>query len=275
MNTASFAPAKGEAGPRPAAGRARLFLHLIMPLGLLMLWQVASLNWPANPKYATLQGVVAAFGTLWAKGTMQMGIRMSLMHIVGGFSIAVALGSVLGLLMGYLPGMNRWLGPLVHSLRPIAPYAWIPLVILWIGIGDSSVIAIVAYAGFFPMVMNAMTGARKIDRSLIDAARVLGARPLTLFARVFLPAALPSLLVGARLAMGASWTSVVAAELTSGARGGPDATSGLGQMMFTFYAYSLNLNNIVACIIVVGALALLFDRALGAIYRQVTPWARK
>jgi len=252
----------------------RPFVRMVLPLSLLVLWHLLSLGWPRSPQFATPLGVVRAFFELWAKGHLQAGALISIERILAAFTLAAILGGSLGLLMGYWPALDNWLGPLVHTLRPIAPYAWIPLVILWLGIGDAAVISIVAYAAFFPMTVNAITGARNIDRNLIDTARVLGASPLTLFSRVFFPAALPSLLVGARLAMGSAWIAVVAAELASGSRATQSAMGGLGQMMYIFYAYSINLNYIVACIITVGVLALLSDRLLHALYRQLTPWAR-
>jgi len=270
----------GTAAQRAVAVRpfdltgVRVVVRVVLPLSLLLLWHGLSLGWPKSPQYATPGGVVRAFIELWAKGSLQTGALISIERILTAFALAAVLGGSVGLLMGYWPGLDGWLGPLVHTLRPIAPYAWIPLVILWLGIGDAAVISIVAYAAFFPMTVNAITGARSIDRNLIDAARVLGASPLTLFGRVFFPAALPSLLVGARLAMGSAWTAIVAAELAAGSRATHTTMGGLGQMMYIFYTYSVNLNYIVACIITVGVLALLSDSLLGALYRRLTPWAR-
>ncbi len=253
----------------------RLLVRAAVPLGLILLWHGLSLGWPRSPQFATPTGVLRAFAELWAKGTLQAGALISIERILVAFVLATLLGGTIGLLMGYFSALDEWLGPLVHTLRSIAPYAWIPLVILWLGIGDAGVISIVAYAAFFPMAVNGITGARSIDRTFIDAAHVLGASRLTLFARVFFPAALPSLLVGARLAMGSAWIAIIAAELASGSRATQTAMGGLGQMMYIFYAYSINLNYIVACIITVGVLALLSDWVLGAMYRRLTPWARK
>jgi len=252
----------------------RLAVRAVLPVSLVLLWHVLSLGWPHTPQYATPVGVLRAFTELWAKGSLQAGALISIQRILTAFVLAILLGGSVGLLMGYWSVLDGWLGPLVHTLRPIAPYAWIPLVILWLGIGDAAVISIVAYAAFFPMTVNAIAGARNIDRNLIDAARVLGAPGLTLLARVFFPAALPSLLVGARLAMGSAWIAIVAAELAAGSRATQTATGGLGQLMYIFYTYSVNLNYIVACIITVGVLALLSDCLLGALYRRLTPWAR-
>ena len=252
----------------------RLAVRAVLPVSLVLLWHALSLGWPHSPQYATPVGVLRAFGELWAKGSLQAGALISIERILTAFVLAILLGGCIGLLMGYWPVLDGWLGPLVHTLRPIAPYAWIPLVILWLGIGDAAVISIVAYAAFFPMTVNAIAGARNIDRNLIDAARVLGAPGLTLLGRVFFPAALPSLLVGARLAMGSAWIAIVAAELAAGSRATHTAMGGLGQLMYIFYTYSVNLNYIVACIITVGVLALASDSLLGALYRRLTPWAR-
>jgi ABC-type nitrate/sulfonate/bicarbonate transport system permease component len=249
-------------------------LRALLPVALVVVWQLLSLTWPDSPRYATPAGVVEAFGELWVEGDFQVGTLVSLKHVMISFLLAAFFGGSLGLIMGYWPRMNEWVGPFVHSLRPIAPYAWIPLAILWFGIGDTTAFFIITYAAFFPMLVNAIAGARNIDRNLVNAARCLGASPGTLFTRVIFPATLPYLLVGARLAMGSAWIAVVAAELATGARGGQSATGGLGQMMFVFYAYYTNLNYIVVCIIGVGVFALLSDRLLHWLYRQLTPWAQ-
>ena len=254
-----------------------IFLFLIRvlaPLALILVWYLISLSLPNSPRYATPTGVIAAFKDLWASGDFQTGSLVSIKHVFFSFVFATIAGGILGLVMGYSNTVNQWLGPFVHSLRPIAPYAWIPLAILWFGIGDTTAFVIVAYAAFFPMLINAITGARNLDRNLINAARCLGASPLTIFRRVIFPATLPYLLVGARLAMGSAWISVVAAELATGARGGQSATGGLGQMMFVFYAYYTNLNYIVVCIIGVGVFSLLSDRLLHWFYKVLTPWSQ-
>lgn len=247
----------------------------IIPACLLALWYIRSLNWPLSPQFATPYGVLQAFYELWAKGDLLKGMIISLQHVLTGFALAVSLGSIIGLLMGYLPGFNEWMAPLIHTLRSVAPYAWLPLAILWFGVGDKTVISIVSYSAFFPMLVNAYTGARKADRKLVDAAHALGANNLTLFVRVLFPAALPSLLVGARLAMGSAWIAVVAAEMASTSQTGGAASGGLGQMMYSFYAYVINLNFIVVCILIVGMLALVSDRLLAVAYRILTPWAQR
>jgi ABC-type nitrate/sulfonate/bicarbonate transport system permease component len=259
---------------RAAQPAGWLALHLLLPVSLLVLWQLLSLSWPHTVRYATPLGVLSALFDLIGKGDLQLAALISLKHVGVAFVLAVLSGGALGLAMGYWPALDRWVGPLVNTLRPIAPYAWIPLAILWLGIGDATAIAIVTYSAFFPMVLNAISGARNVDRNLIAAARALGAGPRTLLVRVLFPATLPSMLVGARLAMGSAWVAVVAAELACGARGGRGATGGLGQMMFMFYAYASNLNQIVVCIIAVGVLALLSDRLIHRLYGSLSPWMR-
>jgi ABC-type nitrate/sulfonate/bicarbonate transport system permease component len=251
-------------------------VRLFLPLAILLGWHLVSLSWPNSPKYATPVKVANSLVKLWTRGELQLGSFVSIKHILVAFIAAGLLGAILGLAMGYLPRVNRWVAPLLHSLRPIAPYAWIPMAILWFGTGDTTSYVIVGYSAFFPMLVNAITGARNIDRRMVDAARALGAKPLTIFARVLFPAALPSLLVGARLSIGAAWIAVVAAELACGTRtttaNYTSAAGGLGQMMYIFYAYSTNLSDIIACIIAVGILSLLSDRLIHILYRWLTPW---
>lgn len=252
-----------------------LGMRLVLPVGLLAVWHLMSLGWPDDPRLATPVGVIEGFKELIAEGDLLIGLYASVRHIFYAFVIAVVLGGGLGLVMGSHPRFDRWLGPLFHTLRPIAPYAWIPMAILWFGIGDMAVISIITYAAFFPILVNALEGARNVDKNLISAAGVLGASRSKIFRSVVLPASVPSLLVGARLGMGAAWIAVVAAELASGAQGGQEATGGLGQLMFVFYASFINLDNIVVCIIAIGAAALLSDHGLQSLYRRFTPWKQE
>ena len=164
---------------------------------------------------------------------------------------------LLGAAMGAFRSVGRNLDPLIESFRPIAPIALLPLAILWFGTGTPAAAFIVAYAAFFPMLINTIHGVRSVDRRLVQAARTLGVSGSTTLRTVLLPGALPSIFVGARLALGVAWTAIIAAELAVGAKAGGGATGGIGQMMFVFYAYSVELNGIVVCMIAVGVVALL------------------
>jgi ABC-type nitrate/sulfonate/bicarbonate transport system permease component len=176
--------------------------------------------------------------------------------------------------MGTFRTVERALDPLVESFRPIAPIALLPLAILWFGTGTPAAVFIVGYAAFFPMIINTVHGVMSVDQQLIRAARTLGVSRLTILLRVVLPGALPYLFVGARLALGVAWTSIIAAELAVGAKAGGGATGGIGQMMFVFYAYSVDLSGIIVCMISVGLIALIMDRGSRRLERWMLPWKR-
>ena len=157
--------------------------------------------------------------------------------------------------------------------RPIAAIAVLPLAILWLGTGTGAAVAIVAYAAFFPLVVNTVAGAKNVSPALVQAAATMGLSRFTTIRTVIVPAALPSIGVGLRIAMGVGWTAIVAAELAVGAKAGGGGSGGIGQMMFVFYAYSIELNRIIVCMIAVGIVALLLNRVLQLMMKKLMPWA--
>jgi ABC-type nitrate/sulfonate/bicarbonate transport system permease component len=264
---------RGKPGPLLREVPAiRSALRVVLPITLLVVWYYLTRDQGDDPRVATPPGVVRAFGELWASGDLLIGTLISFQHVIFSFVLAAVSGTAVGMLMGYFRAVDHWLGPLVHSLRPIAPYAWIPMGILWFGVGDAAAMFVITYAAVFPMIVNVTAGVHSIDRNLIDAARVLGASQWMTLRRVVFPGALPGITVGLRLALGMAWIAVVAAELATGNAGGRSATGGLGQMMFIFYAYEINLNYIVACIIVVALMALASDRIMQRLQRRLAPW---
>ncbi len=150
--------------------------------------------------------------------------------------------------------------------------AILPIAILWFGTGTPAALAIVGYAAFFPLLLNTVHGVSQVDRKLLQAARTMGVSRPRIILKVVLPAALPSVLLGARLAMGVAWTAIIAAELAVGAKSGGGSSGGIGAMMFVFYAYSIDLNGIVVCMIAVGLVALLIDRLFRIVERHLIPW---
>jgi ABC-type nitrate/sulfonate/bicarbonate transport system permease component len=174
--------------------------------------------------------------------------------------------------MGANRTVRNTLEPIVESFRPVAPMAVLPIAILWFGTGTPAALSIVAYAAFFPLLLNTVHGVSRVDRKLIQAARTMGVSRGRILSKVIFPAALPSVLLGSRLAMGVAWTAIIAAELAVGAKSGEGSSGGIGSMMFIFYAYSIDLNGIVVCMIVIGAVALLIDRLFRAAEHHLVPW---
>jgi len=125
----------------------------------------------------------------------------------------------LGLLIGRIGAVREYVDPIIRSLYPIPGIAWIPLAILWFGLGNTAVIFVVFIAEFFPLYFNTEAGARNINPILVDAARCFGASRLTLFRRVILPASIPYIITGMRIALGGAWRMIVAGEMLASQTG--------------------------------------------------------
>lgn len=248
-------------------------LHLTaLPVLLVILWQLWAVLLATDARAPVPTRVAATFVDLVANGGLIAAVLQSLVRVVSGFAVALVAGTTLGILMGTFAPVRDMLDPIVESFRPLAPMAILPIVLLWFGTGTLSATAIVTYAAFFPLLINTVHGVSRVDRKLVLAASTMGVpRPLIL-AKVVLPAAMPSIMLGARLAMGIAWTAIIAAELGVGAKSGGGASGGIGQMMFLFYSYSIDLNAIVVCMIVVGIVALAIDRLFRFAERRLMPW---
>jgi len=243
-----------------------------LPLILLAAWQAWGVA-TRNPRTPTPTRVVEAALGMIASGDLPYAIAQSLGRVFSGFAVAALVAIPLGLAMGSSRAIERNVDPLVESFRPIAAIAILPLAILWFGTGTSAAVLIVAYAAFFPIVVNTVAGAKRINPTLLRAAATMGLGRLATIRTVVVPGALPSIGVGLRIGMGVAWTAIVAAELAVGAKAGGGGSGGIGQMMFVFYAYSIELNRIIVCMIAVGLVALVLDRTIRAVLRLLMPWA--
>lgn len=268
MSTAQLSPVSVLPGTRWQ--RAARFATL--PVAMLVIWQAWASLQPADSPAPTPLRVAQAAVELVLNGGLLSATAQSLGRVVLGFICALALGVTLGLLMGSSRKVRENLDPIIESFRPIAPMALLPVAILWFGTGTPTALAIVSYAAFFPVVVNTVHGVSRVDRKLVLASQTMGVPRLTILARVVLPGAATSILLGARLAMGVAWTAIIAAELAVGAKSGGGSSGGIGQMMFVFYAYNIDLNAIVVCMIVVGVVALLIDRMFRAAEHHLIPW---
>ena len=252
--------------------RTTLWQAVALPLLLLAAWQLWAFTLPPDTRAPYPTKVLTTFFALTASGDLPSALVQSLGRVLAGFSFAVVLGVGLGVLMGSSRKLRDNLDPIIESFRPIAPMAVLPIAILWFGTGTPAALSIVTYAAFFPLLVNTVHGVSRVDRKLLQAAQTMGLPRGRILRHVLLPAALPSVLLGARLAMGVAWTAIIAAELAVGAKSGAGGSGGIGQMMFIYYAYSVDLNAIVVCMIVVGVVALGIDRLFRAGERRLMPW---
>jgi ABC-type nitrate/sulfonate/bicarbonate transport system permease component len=211
-----------------------------------------------------------------ADGTLMKGLSGSLQRVATGFVVAAALGIPVGLVMGLVDPVRRALDPIVDSFRAIAPIAWIPLALLWLGIRGNAALFIVAYAAFFPFVLNTIQAVRLIDRKLIDAGRALGAGRFLILRAIILPGAIPTVFTGARIAMAFAWGSIIAAELAIGIKVNPDgaATIGLGQLMVNTLYVKRDVNGLVLYMAAIGLVSLAIDCGVRKLQNWVTPWQK-
>ncbi|MCO7642841.1 ABC transporter permease [Pseudomonas sp. S 311-6] len=185
-------------------------------------------------------------------------------RVLSGFTIALVLGAPLGILIGRSKWAADMLDPTLQLLRPIPTASWIPFCLIFFGIGTSAAIALVTIGAFFPIVLNATAGARQVSQLHLRSARMLGATRLQIILRVVLPAALPSLLVGARVALGLAWMLVVISEMVA-------VKSGLGYELWDAYYYN-RMDVVVAVMATVGLFGYLSDLLVRAIARRFLFW---
>jgi NitT/TauT family transport system permease protein len=195
-----------------------------------------------------IQGTIelARDGTLWQH------IGASLMRVGAGFGIAVAFALPLGLWMGWVRGAFVTLNPLFQILRPISPIAWIPIAILWFGVGNASPIYLIFIASVFPMIVQTTVGVHTIEKRYLRAAENFGVPRAKLFLQVVIPATLPDIIVGMRIGLGVAWLVVVAAEMIA-------LRSGLGYLIIDSRNAGNRYDLVIAGMIIIGLIGLMLD----------------
>ncbi|MNV55511.1 putative aliphatic sulfonates transport permease protein SsuC [compost metagenome] len=189
---------------------------------------------------------------LFASGTIFRDIGASLGRVLAAWLLAALVAIPLGLLQGTRPRLASVLEPLVELFRPISPLAWIPMAILWFGIGEAGKVFIIFIATFFPILLNTVSGVKAVDPVLVRAGRVLGCNSdARLFWQVILPAAMPTILVGLRISFGIGWAAIIAAELVA-------ANKGLGYLIANGMEI-LRSDQVLAGMVIIALLGILID----------------
>jgi taurine transport system permease protein len=249
---------------------SRLLIGLVTVVTLLALWAVLTMvtdtidtrRFPSPFQFWQSATQIATVG--YADGTLLSHALHSLKLVLMGFAVAVAVGTPLGLLMGWSRRAEALINPVFLLIRPIPPLAWIPLAILWLGLGDTAKIMVIFFAAFVPSVINTFTGVRNIEPHLIEAARMLGTGRWRFTREVLIPASAPMIFTGLRLSLQASWTTLVAAELVG-------ALAGLGRVL------NVAQQDIYPAMVMVGMAAVgvcgwSTTRVLAAIEARAMPW---
>lgn len=261
--------------PSRASARSRrrpmlpLFAGAGVAVGVTLLWQLASTFGWVSPVFLPPPGaVVRALGRLITVGyvdsTLLQHTGASLGRVFAALAFSVVIAVPAGLLIATSPIGRGVLDPIIEFLRPLPPLAYLPLVIIWFGIGETAKVLVILLSMIPAITIATAAGVRGASKSQVNAARAFGATRLQVLWSVLLPSALPSILTGIRIALGAGWTTLVAAELVAAGRG-------LGYMIQSA-AQFLVTDVVIAGILVISAIAFAFEALLRFIERRFVPW---
>ncbi|MDE2571491.1 MAG: ABC transporter permease [bacterium] len=237
----------------PFAATARSLPFLYAAVTIVLIWQFVVILTKPDPSVLPQPITVAwTLGHLLRDGELGLDTAYSLGRVISAWLLSAIVAIPLGLLMGSSRRLERLINPFVELLRPISPLAWIPLAILWFGIGESGKIFVVFIGTFFPMLLSTIAGVKGIDPILLHAGQVFGCTTrVALFLRVMVPASMPSIVVGLRVAFGTGWAAIIAAELVA-------AHTGLGYLIANGMDI-LRADEVLAGMIAIGVLGFLFD----------------
>ncbi len=262
------------ADPKKSHFPRKVFLSVISLVGTVVVWYLLTSAAKVIPPafLPAPQNIVTDFFRLLADpyvGHTLMGHTLvSLQIVLGGFLLAVGIGIPLGVLMGWFKRIEAVVDPLFQLLRPIPPLAWIPLSLLWFGIGIKSKIFVIWLSAFVPCVINSYTAIRLTDPLLVKAALGLGVkRERDLLREVAIPSSLPVILGGVRIGLGSAWMTLVAAELLA-------SNAGLGYMM-QMARRALEPSVIILGMLIIGILGALMARGLKALEKRICPWVKE
>ena len=262
------------AEPKNKGFPRRITLSIFSLVGMVGIWFIlTSLAKVIPPAFLPPpQNIVTDFLRLLASSyvghTLIGHTLVSLQIVLGGFLLAVAIGIPLGILMGWFKRIEAVVDPLFQLLRPIPPLAWIPLSLLWFGIGIKSKIFVIWLSAFVPCVINSYTAIRLTDPLLVKAALGLGVKKQRdLLREVAIPSSLPVILGGVRIGLGSAWMTLVAAELLA-------SNAGLGYMM-QMARRALEPSVIILGMLIIGILGALMARGLRVLEKRICPWVKK
>lgn len=260
-----------EARPKRAEGdvaRKRMIVSICSVVTVLTLYTAISNSGLVNqvliPPPQTI--LTTAVG-LFTRENLHLDILTSLMRVLSGYAIGVTCAVLLGSLMGWFWFIDGVFDPLIELIRPVPPLAYIPLMILWFGIEERPKIMVITLGCFLTCIINVITGVKNTPRLYIEAARTMGAKDRDLFFTVAIPAAVPYILTGLRVALGTAWAILVAAELIAAQRG-------LGFMMTNARRF-FRTDAIMVGIICIGLMAFSMDRFLRYVNQRLTSWMER
>ncbi len=251
-------------------------LCLLVPALLVLAWFCASaggalpaykLPSPQRLALVLFDFATGSLGITPYSGQLYSSLLPSLRRVLGGFLLAAAPGMALGFLTGRVRVLRRLFDPMLHALRAVPGIGWLPVAIVWFGVGEANTLFLISLAAFFPIYVNTAHGAREVPELLMRAGRMTGAQGFTLFRTVILPAAFPACAVGLRLGLGVAWAYLVLGEVT-GVNRGLGAVMSDGRMLG-------HVDIVLAALFVVAVCGKITDMLLHTACRAVCPQLRK
>jgi len=237
----------------------------ILPILIIVLWEtVTRLEITPPAILPSLEAVYKAFISQINNGEMISDVTISLTRVLKGYSYAVILGLSFGSLMGISLRANKIFSSVFNAIRQIPPLAWIPLIILWFGIGEVSKVVIIAKGAFFPILLNTINGIKNTPKGYLEVAELHNISKFDLFRKVYFPSSLPSVFVGLRLGLGVAWAMVVAAEIIS-------SSSGLGYRINDSRAL-MQSDVMISNMVVIGFIGSIMDLIIRNIANHFSKW---
>ncbi len=234
-------------------------------IALIAVWQFASDKGLIEPIILPSPlSIVECFVSLVKDGSLLKNLIISSKRVLAGYAISVVLALILGIWIGLSPRFKRMTDLIIQILKPIPPISWIPLVILWFGIGESSKVFLIFIGGFFTVLVNVVDGIRRIDVKLVELANAMVIPKMKYIFQIVIPYAAPNIFTGLRVGLGQSWMCVVAAELVA-------ASSGLGYMIM--FARQFGQTDVVIVgMLMIGIIGKVMDSILMTIEKSVIRW---
>ncbi len=261
----------GETYGVPGSGDTLLLSLVTIVFLIFMWWLITAMGWVKPLFVPSPQSIVLKFLAIWKDGftgsALGTHVMISAGRVFSAFLLACAIGVPLGLAMGMSPLIRGIFDPPIEFYRPIPPLAYLPLMIIWFGIGETSKILLIFLSVFAPVALGARAGVRSAAIEQIHAAYSFGATRWQVLRHVILPSAMPEILTAMRIGIGFGWTTLVAAEMVA-------ATKGIGYMVLSASQF-LQTTVVIVGIIVIAAIAYLFDMLMRFIERKVVPWKGK
>lgn len=241
---------------------------ITLPLFLLVAWWVVSSRGIVSPHFLPRpEAVIGAFLSLAGEGILVFNLKMSFSRVISGFLLGSSIGLVLGIAMGLSRTVEKLLRPLFDAIRQVPMLGFIPLIILWCGVNETSKVVFIAIGAYYSIVLNTFEGIRSVRKEYLEVARVFEYGRFRLLRRFVLPSALPSIITGLRLGLSKSWMLVVGAELFTASKGG------IGNMMAEGRE-QWRMDIVFVGIIIVGLVGFILDQLLKVLEARLLVWRK-